>query len=85
MLPVGGRPADLYSDGVVEQPHRRTAERVGIEAIHRVVRESADASCAQMVRRLQDLVVEASGGKLRDDATLLALAVDGASEPSQGG
>jgi serine phosphatase RsbU (regulator of sigma subunit) len=75
----------LYSDGLIEQPHRRTAERVGIEAIHRVVRESTGVSCAQMVRRLQDLVVEASGGKLRDDATLLALAVDGASEPSQGG
>lgn len=72
----------LYSDGLVEQPHRRTAEPVGIEAVHRILRGSADASCAQTVRRLQDLVVEASGGLLRDDASIVALAVDASPRPS---
>lgn len=72
----------LYSDGLVEQPHWRTAEPVGVEAVRRVVRESADVSCAQTVRRLQDLVVEAAGGRLRDDASIVALAVDRAARPS---
>lgn len=75
----------LYSDGLVEQQVRGTGTRVGIDAVHRVVRESADVSCAQMVRRLQDLVVEASDGKLRDDASLLALAVDRAPGSSPSG
>ena len=74
----------LYSDGLVEQRHSRTAEPVGVEALHRVLRASADTRCAQTVRRLQDLVVEASGGQLRDDATLLALVVDRDPEPSPG-
>lgn len=74
----------LYSDGLVEQRHWRTAEPVGVEALHRVFRASAGMVCAQTVRRLQDLVVEASGGQLRDDATLLALVVDGDPEPPPG-
>jgi serine phosphatase RsbU (regulator of sigma subunit) len=67
----------LYSDGLVEQPDRRTAEPVGMEAVHEIVRGSADQSAAQLVRRLQDLVIAASGDRLRDDVSLLALAVDG--------
>ena len=74
----------LYSDGLVEQPDRRTAEPVGIEALHEIVRASAGATCAQLVRRLQDMVIEASGGRLRDDVSLLALAVDGDREGSSG-
>ena len=74
----------LYSDGLVEQRHWRTGEPIGVEALHRVLRESAGMRSAQTVRRLQDLVVEASGGRLRDDATLLALVVDDDPEPSQG-
>ncbi len=66
----------LYSDGLVEQRHWRSGEPVGINEVHRVVRTSADASCAQTVRRLQDLVVEASRGQLRDDASILALLVE---------
>ena len=74
----------LYSDGLVEQRHWRTGEPVGVEALHRVFRASAGTGCAQTVRLLQDLVVEASGGQLRDDATLLALVVDGDPEPPPG-
>ena len=91
---TGGRAAEcllgagdrllLYSDGLVEQRHWRTGEPIGVEALHRVLRESAGMRSAQTVRRLQDLVVEASGGQLRDDATLLALVVDDDPEPSQG-
>ncbi len=67
----------LYSDGLVEQPDRRTAVPVGVEAIDEILRGSADVSAARLVRRLQDAVIEASGGPLRDDVSLLALAVDG--------
>ena len=74
----------LYSDGLVEQRHWHTGEPVGVEALHRVFRASAGMGSAQTVRLLQDLVVEASGGQLRDDATLLALVVDGDPEPPPG-
>jgi serine phosphatase RsbU (regulator of sigma subunit) len=74
----------LYSDGLVEQRHRLTAEPVGVEAVRRVFRASAGMPCAQAVRCLQDLVVDASGGQLRDDVTLLALVVDGDPELSPG-
>ncbi|HEX2503159.1 MAG TPA: PP2C family protein-serine/threonine phosphatase [Miltoncostaeaceae bacterium] len=66
----------LYSDGLVEQPDRRTAEPVGLETVHKIVRGSAEGSAAQLVRRLQDVVIDASSGRLRDDVSLLALAVD---------
>jgi serine phosphatase RsbU (regulator of sigma subunit) len=66
----------LYSDGLIEQPDRRTARPVGIDAVGDIVRGAADSGAAQLVRRLQDVVIEASGGRLRDDVSLLVLAVD---------
>jgi serine phosphatase RsbU (regulator of sigma subunit) len=67
----------LYSDGLVEQPDRRTGRPLGVDAVHGVVRGAGDVTAAGLVRRLQDLVIEAAGGPLRDDVSLLALAMDG--------
>ena len=81
-----GRPAEdrlgpgdrllLYSDGLVEQPDGRTGEPFGLDALHEALRASARATCAQLVRTLQDTVLDASRERLRDDVSLLALDVD---------
>jgi serine phosphatase RsbU (regulator of sigma subunit) len=63
----------LYSDGISE---RRTAEgsRIGEEGLRAILAELGPCSAATMVRRLQDVVLEASSEALRDDATLLVIA-----------
>lgn len=35
----------LYSDGLVEQPHRATGGAVGIDAVHRVLAASPALTC----------------------------------------
>lgn len=66
----------LYSDGVVEQMDRATGRPVGVDGLHRAI-AGPDGSPAAVVRRVQDAVVHAADGRLRDDATLLAVRVDG--------
>jgi serine phosphatase RsbU (regulator of sigma subunit) len=73
----------LYSDGLVEQPDRRTGEPLGLDTLHDVLRASAGETCAQLVRRLQNMVLDASGGRLRDDVSLLAVDADLSSFPAR--
>jgi serine phosphatase RsbU (regulator of sigma subunit) len=76
----------LYSDGVVEQVDRATGRPVGVDGLHRAIGGS-DGSPAAVVRRVQDVVVHAADGRLRDDATLLTVRVLGpgeASRPAEG-
>ncbi len=63
----------LYSDGVSE---RRTADggRIGEDGLRAVLTELGPRSAALTVRGLQDAVIGASPGALRDDATLLVIA-----------
>jgi serine phosphatase RsbU (regulator of sigma subunit) len=65
----------LHSDGVVEQIDRASGRPVGIEALHRALGEPSPTPAA-LVRRVQDVVVRAADGRLRDDATLLAVRMD---------
>ena len=63
----------LYSDGVSE---RRTADggRIGEDGLRAILTELGPRSAATTVRGLQDAVINASPGPLRDDATLLVIA-----------
>jgi hypothetical protein len=63
----------LYSDGVSE---RRTADggRIGEDGLRAILTEIGPRSAAATVRGLQDAVIKASRGPLRDDATLLVIA-----------
>lgn len=65
----------LYSDGISE---RRSAggDALGVESIVATMRATTGASAARTVRALQDTVQDASTQSLRDDATLLMLALD---------
>lgn len=65
----------LYSDGISE---RRSAdgEALDVQGIRAALRALGGASAARTVRALQDAVNAASPQPLRDDATLLALALD---------
>lgn len=65
----------LYSDGVYER-RIRGGVPFGLEGIERAVRPVVEHSAARLVRAVQDAVRAHSDGPLRDDATLLALAVD---------
>lgn len=62
----------LYSDGVSE---RRTADggRVGENGLRAILAELGHRSAATTVRLIQDAVIDASSGPLRDDATLLVI------------
>lgn len=74
----------LYSDGVVEQMDRTTGRPVGVDGLHRALAGSDGAPTA-LVRRIQDVVMHAADGRLRDDATVLAVRVDadgGGSRPA---
>jgi serine phosphatase RsbU (regulator of sigma subunit) len=66
----------LYSDGLVEQPDGRTGEPIGVDTVHEALRDSAGATCAELVRTLQDTVLDAAGDRLRDDVSLLVVDVD---------
>jgi serine phosphatase RsbU (regulator of sigma subunit) len=72
----------LYSDGVTE---RRTADggRIGESGLRSVLRELGRRSAATTVRGLQDAVLSASPGPLRDDATLLVIAPTTDDRPSR--
>ncbi len=70
----GGVRLVLYSDGIVEQPDRATGRPVGLAGLHEAITTS-DPAPTDLVRRVQDVVVGAAAGRLRDDATLLALRV----------
>ncbi len=75
ILPVGARLV-LYSDGLSERPLAGRGELFGREGIIRTLRECRHATAAGTVRVLQDAVLGASSDPLRDDATLLVLALD---------
>lgn len=74
-LPPGARLV-LYSDGIAEQPDGTTGRPFGIEGIVDALRAGSAQTPAGLVRRLQDAVLAAAGGRLRDDATLLIVARD---------
>jgi serine phosphatase RsbU (regulator of sigma subunit) len=74
-LPPGAR-LILYSDGIVEQPDRTTGRPFGLEGILGALRAGSAQTPAGLVRRVQDAVLAAAGGRLRDDATLLIVARD---------
>ena len=63
----------LYSDGVTE---RRTAggDRIGEDGLRSILAAVGRRSAAMTVRALQDAVIDASPGPLRDDATMLVVA-----------
>ena len=63
----------LYSDGVSE---RRTTDggRLGETGLRTALAQLGTRSAAMTVRGLQDTVIDASRGPLRDDATLLVIA-----------
>jgi serine phosphatase RsbU (regulator of sigma subunit) len=63
----------LYSDGVSE---RRTVNggRIGEKGLRTILAELGPRSAAMTVRGIQDAVLAASSGPLRDDATLLVVA-----------
>jgi serine phosphatase RsbU (regulator of sigma subunit) len=75
VLPPGSRLV-LYSDGIVEQPVGTGGERFGTEGLLAALREARALTPAGIVRRVQDAVIAVSGGRLRDDATLLVVARD---------
>ena len=66
----------LYSDGIVEQPVKGSTGLFGVDALVEVLRGAARATPAGIVRRVQDSVIAAAAGRLRDDATLLVAALD---------
>ncbi len=74
-LPAGARLV-FYSDGLSERPLAGRGELFGREGIIRTLRECRHATAAGTVRILQDAVLGASPDPLRDDATLLVLALD---------
>ncbi len=63
----------LYSDGVSE---RRTTDggRLGETGLRTALAQLGTRSAAMTVRGLQDTVIDASRGPLRDDATMLVIA-----------
>ncbi len=65
----------MYSDGLSE---RRRCDRTlfGVEGIVEAIRPTARASAATTVRALQSAAVGVSDEPLRDDATLLVIALD---------
>lgn len=63
----------LYSDGVTER-RRSDGSLLGLEALAPVFRASTGSSAAEVVRAIQDEVMDASPKPLRDDATMLFLA-----------
>ncbi len=75
ILPAGARLV-FYSDGLSERPLAGRGELFGREGIIRTLRECRHATAAGTVRILQDAVLGASPDPLRDDATLLVLALD---------
>lgn len=76
-LPPGSRLV-LYSDGIVEQPVGDTGRLFGIDGLVEVLQSAPDATAAGLVRRIQDAVIAASTDRLRDDASLLIVALDDA-------
>ncbi len=73
-MPPGSRLV-LYSDGIVEQPVEDGGRQFGIDRLLDAIQGGAGTPAA-IVRRVQDAVVAASGGRLRDDATILVVARD---------
>ena len=65
----------LYSDGVSER-RLDDGSFFGVDGIRAVLRRPGVEGAAATVRALQDAVIEASAGPMRDDATLLVLARD---------
>jgi hypothetical protein len=74
LRPKPGTRLVLYSDGVVEQTDWATGRTVGVEGLHGAI-VASDPAPTDLVRRVQDVVVRAADGRLRDDATLLALRI----------
>lgn len=66
----------LYSDGIVEQPVGGSGRVFGTEGMLAAMRGAEKLTPAGIVRRVQDGVIAASAGRLRDDATLLVVARD---------
>lgn len=65
----------LYSDGISER-RCDDGSLFGLEGLHRVLSENADASAAALARALQDAIIGAASAPLRDDATLLVVTAD---------
>ena len=65
----------LYSDGVTER-RRADGSLLGLEALAPVFRASTGSTAAEVVRAIQDEIMDASPKPLRDDATMLLLAPD---------
>lgn len=66
----------LFSDGIVEQPVAGTDRAFGVDGMLEALRAPGPSTPAGMVRRVQDAVIAAAAGHLRDDATLLVIARD---------
>lgn len=65
----------LYSDGVYER-RARDGTPLGLDGVERAVSAVVEQSAARLVRAVQDAVRVHSDRPLRDDATLLAIALD---------
>ena len=75
ILPPGARLV-LYSDGISERRLDGAGELFGREGIIRTLRACRHSTAAGTTRALQDAVLGASSESLRDDATLVVLALD---------
>lgn len=82
ILPPGAQLV-FYSDGLSERPVGPVGELFGREGIIRTLRTCRRLTAAGTVRALQDAVLGASAKPLRDDATLLVLALDPEDRPTR--
>lgn len=64
----------LYTDGVTEV-RRRGREVFGVEQLKALLAETGDLSAAKTAERIEDAVLNASGGPPRDDLAVLAVRI----------
>jgi serine phosphatase RsbU (regulator of sigma subunit) len=64
----------LYTDGVTEV-RRRGREVFGVDQLRRLLSEVGDVSAAKTAERIEDAVLNASGGPPRDDLAIVAVRI----------
>jgi serine phosphatase RsbU (regulator of sigma subunit) len=65
----------LYSDGIIET-QLEDGSRFGAERLEALLLESSGLPPATAVKAIERAVIDATGGRIGDDATQLLLAVD---------